>query len=313
MKPLHALFALLFAFAPLTSHAHCGQFYGAFDTLYWQPSHVPVVAGRQIGPDGGGLRPRENLLINGEYDWGVRGQIGYERCEFFVDLAYLYFNTETTSHFTAAPGSVIRMPASADLQSLQSDLDWRYQNIDLRCGHSIFRTRCTHLYGYGNARWVDILFANLDTGVRTTPAAQPDTYSQKTTFNGGGLGVGIGAQYHVLCGLGLRGQLGLMSIIGTLDPKIELFEADTGNSSLRVDEDPRSCIIPALEFRFGLEYAFCLCLFKLSTEIGYELDTYFDTIRHNIGIDRDGVDDVVQLTYYNAGFGGPYFRLSARY
>jgi len=296
--------------------ANTQDYYGDIEALYWKPSHAPIIAGRQIGPSGGGLRFRENFIIKGDHDWGVRARFGYAGCGFFLDASYLYYDESNTSSFTAAPGSVIRMPSGAgsdNLQFLSSKLSWRYQNVDVRYGHHFLRDCRSTFYAYGNARWVKVEFSNLDTGIRTTPLVNPDTYLQKTDFNGGGLGVGVGGRYALCWGFGLGGSLGAMAVIGDLDPTIALFEADIGNSFLTVEENAATCVLPALELRFGLDWSKqCRCL-KLGAEVGYELDTYFDLTRHNIGIDRDGADDVPQLTYFGTGFGGPYFRVSARY
>lgn len=290
------------------------EFYGSIEALYWQPTHSPIVAGRQIGPDGGGLRPRENLLIDGSYDWGFRVQGGYDACSFFVDLSYLHYNSSTKESFQAAPGSVIRMPSGSttdNLRSLQSELDFKYQNVNLCYGYYFIRDCCWEVYTYCNARWLKLNFSNFDVGARFTIGSRPETFLQKSNFHGGGLGVGVGAAYSFWKKLALHFSCGSMIILGDHNHDvIRFFESDIANALLTVDEKPRVFALPEIEFRLAISYPFCLSRLHFLAEIGYELDYYFNIIRHNIGIDRDGADDVVQLSYFGAGFGGPFVRLS---
>lgn len=293
-----------------------GEFYGAVEALYWKPAHTPILAGRQIGPDGGGIRPRKNLLIYGEFDWGVRVQGGYAFCCNFVDLSYLYYDSSTNSNFSAAPGSVIRFPSGAatdNLTNLKSKLDWRYQNVDFRFGRCLLEGCCWELFSYLNGRWVEVKLHNLDTGYRSGSAVA-DTFLQKSKFQGGGLGLGICSIYTLFDSLKIKGSFGAMGIYGEQNHSISrFFETDIPNSTLILKENPRNYLLPAIEFRLGAAYPFCLGCFHFAVEAGYELDYYFNITKHNVAIDRNAEDDVVHLNYYDAGFGGPYFRLSATF
>ncbi|MCH9628187.1 MAG: hypothetical protein S4CHLAM2_18420 [Chlamydiales bacterium] len=315
-KHILTLTFFLFGLA-LTKEGLSHEFYGELEALYWKPTHAPIIVGRRLTNFGTGFRPRENLLVTSAADWGVRGRMGYKRDRGFVDLAYLYYGSSNQAHFNATPPSTIRMVSgsnSDDIASLSAELNWRYQNVDARIGYDLIAYSEGQLYLYGNVRWVEVVFHNQDVGVRSDPPVGAlDIYTQRTCFDGTGLGLGLGGWYPFFWRLRVGGSLGVMSLIGCLDPEITLFEADTGNELVRVRERHKTYVIPAFEVRFGVDCHFSLCGLRIGAEIGYELDYYQDVIRHNIGIDRDGADDVPQIDYYGAGFGGPYIRFGVNY
>ncbi len=317
MKNRILVLSFLFLNLAVTRQSFSHEFYGEIEALYWKPTHAPIIVGRELTNLGSGFRPRENLLVTSAADWGVRTRIGYKRCRCFADLAYLYYDSGNRAHFNATAPATIRMVSgsnSDDISSLSAELNWRYQNVDVRLGYDLIQHVGRTLYLYGNARWVNINFFNQDVGVRSDPPVGTlDTYTQQTDFDGVGLGAGIGGWFPLFNKVRIGGSLGLMSLIGCLDPKITLFEADTGNALVSVSEKHKTYVIPAFEVRLGMDYQFYLCGIRVSTEIGYELDYYCDVIRHNVGIDRDGSDDVPHIDYYSAGFGGPYIRLGVNY
>ncbi len=308
----------LLIFLVLGIEVNCGEFYSDLDVLYWKPVIPSVLAGRRIGPNGGGVRPRENLLISGSNGWGVRPRIGYKTGTYFADLAYLYYCSGNSESFSANPPStVIRMPAGTDaddLSFLRSRLNFRYQNLDGRLGHYLINRKSHALYVYANGRWVDILFSNRDRGIRSdAPVGAVDTYTQQTRFQGGGVGAGFGGEYQLFSQFRLNGLLGVLAVTGNIDPKAEML-ASTGDFSIKTDQNPNAYILPAVEFRLGIDYQLCLYGLLVNAGVGYELDYYFNVIRHNIGgTDRDATDDAPHLKFYGAGFGGPYLRLGVSY
>ncbi|MCH9628188.1 MAG: hypothetical protein S4CHLAM2_18430 [Chlamydiales bacterium] len=309
---------LAFVFGLCSPTTRCGEFYGDLEALYWKPVIPSVIVGRRIGPNGGDVRARENLLISGGDDGGGRARVGYTTCAYFADLAYLYYCSGNRASFSANPPSTrIRMPAGTgadDLSSLSSQLNFRYQNVDGRLGRCFIDGPSYTFYLYGNARWVDVCFSNRSRGVRfDAPVGSIDTYTQKTHFQGGGVGAGFGGWYELICGLRFNGSLGIGAVIGNLDPTVEIL-ASTGNLSVATDQKPSTYTLPAVDFRLGVDYQWCLYGLFMKFGVGYELDYYFDIIRHNIGgTDRDGADDVPHLNFYSAGFGGPYLKLGVSY
>lgn len=294
-----------------------GEWYGAVEGLYWEPLHLPVIAGRQIGPDDGVTRPRENLLITGSYDWGIQAQVGYDFCPGFVDLSYLYFHSSSMAHYTAAPGSVIRMPSGApsdNLEFLRSKISWEYTKVDVRAGYYLARAACWSLYGYGKGEWVKINFRNLDTGIRFTPNSVPDSFLQESDFEAGGVGFGLGTRYQLWHNFGVQGSCGFLVLFGDLNHNlVRFFEPDVADSELSLEEASDTYALPAIEFCLSIRYLFSCSCIQIIPEIGYQCDYYFSAVRHNIGIDRDAADDVPILGYFNGGFGGPYIRLALTY
>lgn len=295
-----------------------GNFYVTLEALYWQPMHYPIFVARRSMSDVNPA-PRDELYLNGTYDPGVRARLGYLTCNCFTDIAYLYFHSDekhdrSIDNFNKM--EIAGAPPSYDTEIYAKGRSkFRYQNVDGRYGQFFCRCGNNFAFYYANARWVKVDFKNQ---VRAVPVGGTDFldfFKQDSHFNGGGFGLGLGGHY-VLCGkLGIAGNVGIMAIIGQTSLKNFNSNFDLGffvtEAFLKRSEN-WTHVVPALDFRLGIDYAFCWCCFNGKIEVGYELDYYANILRYASSnlVSTPNSERIPFFEVQDLGFAGPYFNLT---
>ncbi len=312
MKKNLVVLAFLFSFFQLEGAC---TFKSSLEALYWSPVQDPVPVGRRtvVSPNDPG--PREDLLQTAGSQWGVQALVGYQWNRQGLDLTYAYFCSVKTVGYEPNGFPVMVIPGSDtdgglndDVQFIHAKTSSLYQKVDLR--YASFLGSCQELYYvYCNARWIEVDLKNLDRGKRVDPGPFTDYFHQTSSFQGAGLGFGLGAHFPWRCGLGMGGRAGFMGIMGRQKIFYDFLSQRSGN--LQLDEKPTTLFSPAFDFRLALDYRFCLGCLMVQAEVGYQLDYYIDVTRHNLWVGQSIEDDVVQLANFNMGFGGPFLSLSA--
>lgn len=275
-----------------------GDFYGFAEALYWKPTHCPVPYAQSV-VSSNGLQVNKDFLIKNDYEWGVRVGIGYINECFFAELNYLWIRPTDCAKTTATE---LQGGSSNSITQADSRLKTQYQNVDLRVGQYLMRTCGCDFYVYGNARWIDLKFTSktkgIPAGTGTFSAARHDL---RARTDGGGLGVGLGGNFDICSGFGINGRFGFMGIIADTQ-LLEHRVVQTDGDIILGKSPTRTCILPALEFRLGVNYTYECGCWSFTGEIGYEFDYYLGAMRFSTTNDAE-------VSCQDIGFGGPYFRL----
>ncbi len=128
----------------------------------------------------------------------------------------------------------------------------------------------------------DVITGIFDTGVKWT----------KNTWGIGPL-FGIDARYDVACGFGIGGHLGAAILAGETDGKMTerdvrtfsdqfaaLDPAANIGETLDVKHDHRNLLFPYLRASLGVNYLWCCDCFRVMVEVGYEFNSYINSIGH---------------------------------
>jgi len=305
----------------------CGQFYVDIEALYWNTNHHPIFANRRQNQlssgsaDTSGRRSEKYILP--DYDWGVRGRIGYDTPCYFADISYLYYCSDDSQNQDRgdfdqmfAPGLGGQNANNENPFFVNTKAKFKYQNVDFRYGHYFCVSDCFKPFVYFNARWVRVDFDLDGHGILSGTTDGVYEYSQDSKFNGGGLGFGVGTHYSLWCNFGIGSHLGTMALIGETKNKFSVYNDGLSSDQKLIDTGTQSwChVIPGLEFRIGLDYAFCWCSFNGEIEVGYEINQYFNILRYaSINVMTGTNGRIPPIQEQDIGFAGPFFRLGLHF
>ncbi|MCC5832637.1 MAG: hypothetical protein JJU12_06300 [Chlamydiales bacterium] len=325
----------------------CGNFYGTVEGLYWRVNHDPIgIARRANGNVNEPVYLIDDTYHYGRYSGGVRARAGYEACAFFADIAYLYFsdtdkksqNRDRFSFMTLAGETpfnndptfgdedAVVIGPQINYDSVNSRARFRYQNVDLRFGYTFCPICCFEPFVYVDARWVKVDYRRTLYGEGfdgSTGESLLLNSSTRSRFSGGGLGLGLGGRYTLFGKFGIASSFNFIALIGeTLfnysASQPVLFE----NQGIIQDFNPNferskkwDHVFPGVEFRIGVDYAFCLCNFDFVVEVGYELDWYSNLLFYPSKNEPFAVGSagIPTFTSQDIGFSGPFFRLTAAF
>ncbi len=272
----------------------CGTFEFGADALYWSPMACSWAYGRLINVGAISMQS-----IKPDYEWGLRVFGLYTRNCFFAQLSYTWLETRnaTRRQDLLFPDG---FPVATILNGAVAKLAYDYQNVDLRLGQYLHKTCGCQFNLFGNVRWVEIEERRTLTGdSQVTPAPGPAQLAYKAQFSGVGLGVGSGGEYAICGTLKAFGSINFMAIIGSRDNPTN--QAQMTTQARRVDYASHTCVMPATEFRFGLNYeTTCRCLTTV-WEIGYEVDYYWNALERVSQETGANVRNCIDL-----GFAGPF-------
>lgn len=303
----------------------CGDFQFGIDALLWKPQHCTFqfaveTSATTIPSDA--LETRTVHAIKGDFDWGVRIHAAYARRCSFVGLSYLYIDDNRSSEVRPMVSGNTLAPVNltefiSDATNVRGRLKQEYQNVDARFGQFITRQCGCEVYTWVNFRYVDLernenTFATL---VDTVP--QCAEYEQKSKFDGAGLGVGIGGNFHICNGFYFWGELNPVAIIGDRRTPTAFQRHDLGTGTPQVvtrefDFPRATCIVPGLDFRFAINYAVCCDCVTAVLELGYETNYYWGALEYNVGT-TDANDVPETRTCQDFGFAGPYFGVTLQF
>jgi Legionella pneumophila major outer membrane protein precursor len=272
----------------------CGDFTAGAHALYWKPSHCAYEYARTEAGQG-----NPSIIsvsdIKADYEWGFRVFGGYAQGCFYSQLSYQWL--QTTDNATANQAEAIGL--SGGNNQVRGRLFYEYQNIDIRAGQYLHHGRGCHFSVFGNVRWVDLKRNNRIEGLSEAGVA---SWTQKAKFDGAGLGVGTAGEFCLWQGLNGFGEFNLMGLIG--DRKTPLHQTtSTAGAVSNVRFSSNNCVIPAMDFRVGLNYTFdCWCS-TFGLEVGYEMNYYWNALEYEAptGTNTTGVREC-----FDVGFAGPY-------
>jgi Legionella pneumophila major outer membrane protein precursor len=297
-----------------TTCGPCGDFDLGVDYLYWKPAICEYKVAQKLFTDDNRL---QIIGIKPDYDSGARVWLGYYKECTFARVSYLWL--ETTDNFTIERGRADAMfvPGGGILgfNRVRPSLRMQYQNVDVRLGQYLHRGRACTFGVYGNFRWIDLERRLRIRALGDDPQARIE---QKSEFDGGGLGVGMTGDFCIWNGFSGFGEFGALAVIG--ERRAPVWRAnrpiDTdGLQEMQEIEIPKvTCVIPALEFRAGVNYAWdCLCT-TVIFEVGYELNYYWNALRYADlpVVVRNSLSDG-KLRCRDVGFAGPYIGFHAMF
>lgn len=259
----------------------CGDFEIGGEALYWRPLYCQWDFATQSD---GGTGLVNVFSIKNHYDWGFRVFGSWTCDDFYVALSYLYYRSTDAKGLAVAFDSTSQFQVN-DVSSFKADASNRYdhQNVNLRVG-VVDRDPCKdiELEGWGLLRWVDIENRR---EVRALQSSQPggvaaiNRFRQKAEFWGVGLGLGGGAHYDLVCGLGFFGESSVMAIIGERRlPSQRTLEVNQPEEVVSWVYRNETCVVPGLDLRVGLDYTWCCDCFSITGLIGYELNYYWNAL-----------------------------------
>lgn len=273
-KPIHLSFAC----------CREGCFEAGAEALYWKPCVTPF----QYASTGEASNLTQKF-INPDYHWGFRIYGAYfteDLCN-FVKLGWVYLHTSDA-------GSVKGVINEGGASKAEASLKLRYNRVNLRGGHYFTRGKCLNTYIYAGARYIEIRDRR---ALKTTGTASGVVKENNISrFEAGGFEVGLGAEYNIGCGFNFTASVAPTVAIGS-----KRF-----NSLTQSDPHQTACV-PGGDLRLGVNFAGCCCGTRLTAELGYEMQYYFDpyTLRPF---------DAPNLPFdTNAGFAGLYLSLGVRF
>jgi Legionella pneumophila major outer membrane protein precursor len=210
-----------------------------------------------------------------ELDWGFRvfGRM-VKDCN-FIGVSYQWF--ESRAKDSSVGLGTVRNLSGIVANKAEAALRLEYQNLDVRLGKYIHRVCGCDFYLFGNARWVDLRYNRHTRGV--TIEGLVFNGNEKSTLEGGAIGVGGGAEYDMWCDVGLFGDLNLLGVVAqrsTNNVFAPTNNTGANNTSTKVAYASDTCINPEIDFRIGINYTYTCGCWSFVGELGYELDYFWN-------------------------------------
>ncbi len=284
----------------------CGDFDIGAQYLYWKPA----ICDYKIAEKSFDNNNRTEIVgIKPDYDSGVRAWLGYYRDCSFAQVSYLWLETHDTFTIELDGATSMTIPGTGFLfNRVRPTLKLQYQNADVKVGQYLHRGRACTFGVYGNFRWVDI---ERRLHVRGFSANSQARLEQKSQFDGGGLGVGMTGDFCIWNGFSGFGEFGAMAVLGERRfPTWQTARSGLPTSIVRTSEV--TCVIPAVDFRVGINYAWdCLCTTVLF-ELGYELDYYWAALKYaDLPAAAETIVTGGPIRCRDVGFAGPFLGVHA--
>ncbi len=287
----------------------CGDFEVGAHALYFKPMHCAYAYAQTTNP----AAPPNTVKIfdiKADYDWGFRVFVGYISDCTFVDVSYLWLETGDSQELDTAglPGiAPIGVTAGTTIPRVRAFLGFDYQNVDIRIGQFLHRRCGCDFNVFANIRWVDIERRN-QVIATSFPGGVPGATSwrQKAEFDGAGLGVGSAGEFCVWRDVNFFGSFNFMGIIGDRKTPRSVVVTDAGAVST-ISWRSNTCVIPAFDFRLGLNYTWnCACT-VVTLELGYEGNFYWNALEYQTGVQNAAATTNPTRECHDIGFAGPFF------
>lgn len=299
----------------------CGNYYVEIEALYWKTMHDPIFVARRSSQTRGSdfvTNPKDELYHTGDWSWGVRGRLGYETCDWFADISYLYYASEDKRSEGLGGFNrlhIVGSPAFAGNETetfVASKAKFHYQNIDGRWGHFFYNQCQSNIFLYGNARGVKIDYDQHSRGIPSTSTTFDDYFIQEAEFRGGGLGMGIGSHYRFCGNFGIGGNAGILAVMGNTRYNFRSFYLQSSAPGTQETHLAKAenwwHMLPAFDFKVGIDYEFCWSCFNFGIEVGYELNYYANILRSHSenSMSLPSSERIPTLQQQDIGFGGPF-------
>jgi hypothetical protein len=270
------------------------------DYLYWKPCGCFEYGVDKVSAD------PVYLGVTPDYDSGFRlfaATYTDDCCHIWsVEWAHL----KTTDHVKREVGSAdwVLFPSNAPSESdkAEASLKYRYNKVNLRAGRYISNYCTSRAYAFGGLRYVDI------ERKQSAMAIDPELTSwAKAQFEGAAFEVGAGVEVQEPCNFSAVGHISGLAAIG----RQSLDQALGDRAYYR---PTRTTCAAGIEVRLGVQYRYECDCFWITAQVGYELDYYISALSLPSGLyEATGAAPFPNTTKANAGFGGPYLSLSARF
>lgn len=284
----------------------CGSWEIGVHALYFTPVACEYDFATLSAVPGGGTFPVAGAKC--KLDWGFRVFGKYmSDCSFF-GLSYQWF--ESKSNKTAEGLNFVRnMPADFTAQRAEAALRFEYQNLDISVGKYLHRSCGCNFFVFGNARWIDLSFSRAVRGIDANGLVLNS--HEKSTLEGGALGVGLGTEMDLWCDIGLFGSANLLGVIAERSTRQVFAPTGTGATTqsplgvANIKYASDTCINPEANFRIGLNYNYQCGCWNFVGEIGYEVDYFWNAFSFPRGNPNAAVERF--RTCEDVGFSGLFF------
>ena len=288
----------------------CGEWAAGAHALYFAPLTCPFgfanVSNQTIG---------ELDIINSKArtvscrpDWGFRLFGNYLSGCLFAGVRYQWLDLTTTVSTIAtniAGGGI------AGQARVRGQVGIEYQNFDVRLGTYVQQGCSSVFYIYGNVRWVDLSHRRAASFVRLSDQSN-ESFTEKSQLQGGAVGIGIGGEVVVGCGVGAFMDGNVLGVIGARslrDVKYRQLQTGVQFRDLQLRYPSDTCIVPEADVRLGISYTSKFGCWEFVGEIGYEVDYFWQ----GSAFPTFNSDELVQssqvfsLVCEDVGFSGLFF------
>ncbi len=292
--------------------AKCGEWTTGVHALYFTPitsAYGYASTFNAIAP-GTDTQTGEAQLVPCAADWGFRVVGDYLNDCMFAGVSYQWFAVTTTRAVTAANIGVLGALITGSGRAT-GQVGIEYQNVDARVGKHLVRGCVSSFYLYGNGRWVDLSYRR---GARTTLTNGGIASShEKSQLQGGAIGIGVGGEFDIRCGIGAFFDGNVLGVIGKRSLKNVEFQGFNPGFTpqiRRAKYPTETCVLPEVDFRIGINYTYMCGCWEVIGELGYEVDYFWDgSIFPNLtGVDLGlgGTREFVPVCQ-DLGFSGLFF------
>jgi Legionella pneumophila major outer membrane protein precursor len=270
------LFAQPAAAGSLVVHGcGCGEWTGGAHALYFLPITCPFtyasVGDQTVGEVD--IATFRALAVPCRSDWGFRLFGNYLLDCIFAGVSYQHVQV-TTTRSSASVGLSGGGIGGAGPTVAQRNIE--YQNLNARVGTYLTRGCNSALYLYGNVRWIDLSHRRAVSYVRARDGSS-EYLSEKSKLEGGAIGIGVGGECDVWCGLGVFIDGNVLGVIGSRSlTDVKYRQAGVEFRDQRLSYPSDLCVIPEANFRVGLNYTYACACWTLVGELGYEVDYFWD-------------------------------------
>jgi len=313
MKKIRAIAAAGLCLLPVTAHAAFGLWDGCddvcwsvgVDALYWKSCQCPFDYGELrsnvLSPTP--VTESQMLRVKPGYEWGFRVWIGAERDCTFATLDWTYYSDTDLSIANAGDNNLVVVPNLANATRAVARMKTRYNKINLRLGYYFHRGCDIDFYTFAGLRYLDLDSLR---NVVVQAVSDEDSLKQIYQWDGFGVEVGLGTDYHIGCGFHLAGYIAGIGALGHQKTRADMEGQGAGGTPSRWRYPTYVQCLPGVEFRLGFNYTYVCGCWQLKGEIGYQLDYYFDMFSI-----KDGDSDFSRCI--DVGFAGPFIGLSLQF
>lgn len=248
-----------------------------------------------------------------------------------IRLSWDYLNT-TDSNTTVASNTQFVAPIyevgppGGQIRAISGRIKFNYDVINLDAGQFV-NIGCRHiqlrLFGGLSGVYIKQEFNNVYRDNGPTFVVHEENDSK---YTGVGPRFGVDTTYYLGCGFGVVGHIAGSLYVGKLESDTHFTSVSNALAALgipvnhqRISADDTTQVVPSLDAKLGLNYAYQLCNTTLTVEAGYFVASYINAINQ---FHPSSVVTAIELgtvavatmgqTHSNFGVNGPYITFSVK-